>query len=109
MSAVNLATLPGLCRCGEVASRPHACEHQPRQLRVCKCGEYTYSATCGPCRRPACPRCMAAAGSPECCTPETLGRQVYVRPCGCVVGGRSERCEHDFAVGSAAMGPRRFR
>lgn len=55
-------------------------------VRLCQCGEYTYSPTCGPCRPPACPRCMAAAGSAECCTPERLARLTRTKPCGCFAG-----------------------
>ena len=77
-------------------------------LRVCECGEWTYSPTCGPCRRPACPVCMAAAGSPECCTPETLARIITVRPCGCVVGrdqcGQCPPPVPEFAIGTASYG-----
>jgi hypothetical protein len=52
-------------------------------LRLCECGEWTYSPVCGgPCRRPACRRCMLPAGSPECCTAATLAGLVRTRQCG---------------------------
>lgn len=48
--------VPGICGCGEeYVGTPHACEYQPtaRQIRLCECGEYTYSPECGnPCRVP---------------------------------------------------------
>jgi hypothetical protein len=51
--------------------------------RVCECGEWTYAPVCGgPCRRPACRRCMLPAGSAECCTAETLAGMVRTRQCG---------------------------
>lgn len=76
---------PGVCGCGRVASEPHACEYRPaaRTLRVCECGEFTYSATCGPCRLPEPPpmpdtavRTTARAWSPP---PDNRPGYVWVK------------------------------
>jgi hypothetical protein len=65
-------------------------------LRLCECGEWTYSPTCGPCRRPAPPMPATAITVPG-----------AAKPCGCLVGDDC-RCPVlvAFSSGSALYGGR---
>lgn len=50
MTTLDVA-MPGLCPCGEVASKRHPCEFRPVPRR-CPCGEWTTASSCLPCRSP---------------------------------------------------------